>query len=55
VWVDPGATDETAVRLANREAVWNAIGTCVNGRDPAAAASLVERRDTIASPFYGGK
>ena len=55
VWVDPGATDETAVRLANREAVWSAIGTCVNGRDPAAAASLVERRDTIASPFYGGK
>jgi formaldehyde-activating enzyme len=54
VWVDPGAADETAVRVANREAVRKAIGTCVNGRDAAAAASLVERRDTIASPFYGG-
>jgi formaldehyde-activating enzyme len=54
VWVDPGAADETAVRVANREAVRKAIGTCVNGRDPAAAASLVERRDMIASPFYGG-
>jgi formaldehyde-activating enzyme len=54
VWVDPGAADETAVRIANREAVRKAIRTCVNGRDAAAAARLVERRDTIASPFYGG-
>ena len=36
VWVDPGAGDETAVRVANREAVRKAIGTCVNGRDPGA-------------------
>ena len=55
VWVDPRAADETAVRVANREAVRKAIGTCVNGRDPAAAAQLVERRDTIQSPFYGGE
>jgi len=55
VWVDPGASDETAVRLANREATRKAIGTCVNGRDPAAAAALVARRDTITSPFYGGR
>ncbi len=54
VWVDPGASDETAVRLANREAVRKAIGTCVEGRDPAAAAALVERRDELASPFYSG-
>ena len=54
VWVDPGASDETAVRLANREAVRKAIGVCVEGRDPAAAAALVERRDSLASPFYGG-
>jgi formaldehyde-activating enzyme len=54
VWVDPRAADETAVRIANREAVRKALGTCVNGRDPAAAAQLVERRDTIASPFYTG-
>ena len=54
VWVDPGAADETALRIANREAVRKAVGTCVNGRDPAAAARLVERRDTITSPFYRG-
>jgi formaldehyde-activating enzyme len=55
VWVDPQAADETAVRIANRAAVRKAIGTCVNGREPGAAAQLVARRDTIKSPFYGGK
>ena len=54
VWVDPRATDETAVRRANREAVRKAIGCCVEGRDPAAAAALVARRDELASPFYSG-
>jgi formaldehyde-activating enzyme len=54
VWVDPAASDETAVRRANRDAVRKAIGVCVEGRDPAAAAALVERRDSLASPFYGG-
>jgi formaldehyde-activating enzyme len=54
VWVDPAATDETAVRLANRAAVRKAIGVCVEGRDPGAAEDLVERRDTVRSPFYGG-
>lgn len=55
VWVDPGATDETAVRLANREAVRRAVGVCVAGRDPAAAARLVAGRDTVTSPFYRGE
>jgi formaldehyde-activating enzyme len=54
VWVDPRATDEAAVRLANREAVRKAIGVCVEGRDPAAAAALVERRDSLTSPYYRG-
>jgi hypothetical protein len=27
---------------------------CVAGRDAAAAAALVERRDSVTSPFYGG-
>lgn len=54
VWVDPRASDETAVRLANREAMRRAVGVCVEGRDPAAAAALVERRDTLTSPFYSG-
>jgi formaldehyde-activating enzyme len=55
VWVDPRASDETGVRLANRAAVRKAIGTCVEGRDPAAAAALVERRDALKSPFYSGR
>ena len=54
VWVDPNARDETAVRLANREAVRKAIGTCVHGRDPEAAARLVAGRDSLQNPFYGG-
>ena len=54
VWVDPGASDESAVRAANRAAVRKAIGVCVAGRDPAAAAALVARRDELKSPFYTG-
>jgi len=54
VWVDPNATDETAVRHANRLAVRKAIGTCVEGRDPKAAQRLVAERDTLKNPFYSG-
>jgi formaldehyde-activating enzyme len=54
VWVDPNASDETAVRVANRAAVRKAIGTCVEGRDPRAAARLVAERDTLRNPFYDG-
>ena len=54
VWVDPAASDETAVRDANRQAVRKAIGVAVAGRDPDAARALVERRDSVTSPFYGG-
>jgi formaldehyde-activating enzyme len=55
VWVDSKADDETAVRRANREAVRKAIGVCVEGRDPDAAARLVAQRDTLTSPFYSGE
>jgi 5,6,7,8-tetrahydromethanopterin hydro-lyase len=55
VWVDGNATDETAVRDAARAAVRKAVGICVEGRDPAAAAALVERRDSLRNPFYGGR
>jgi formaldehyde-activating enzyme len=54
VWIDPAASDETAVRRAARTAVGNAIGVCVRGRDPQAARALVARRDEVTSPFYGG-
>jgi len=55
VWVDPRASDETAVRVANRAAVRKAIGVCVEGRDPDAVAALVARRDELKSPYYGGE
>ena len=55
VWVDPAAADETAVRKANREAVRNALEVAIRGREPDAARSLVERRDSLRSPFYGGE
>jgi formaldehyde-activating enzyme involved in methanogenesis len=55
VWVDPRADDETAVRKANRAAVRKAIGVCVEGRDPEAAARLVAGRDALTNPFFGGE
>jgi 5,6,7,8-tetrahydromethanopterin hydro-lyase len=55
VWVDPGAVDETAVRVANRAATRKAIGVCVEGRDQDAAKALVERRDSLRNPFYSGE
>jgi 5,6,7,8-tetrahydromethanopterin hydro-lyase len=54
VWVDPTASDETALRLANRQAVRKAIGMCVEGRDADAAARLVAERDSLQNPFYSG-
>jgi 5,6,7,8-tetrahydromethanopterin hydro-lyase len=55
VWVSPAATDETAVRRANRAAMRKAVEVAVRGRDPEAARRLVERRDELTSPFYGGE
>jgi formaldehyde-activating enzyme len=54
VWIDTAATDETAVRAAAREGTRKAIRTCVEGRDPAAVRRLVDERDTLRNPFYGG-
>jgi formaldehyde-activating enzyme len=54
IWIDEAADEETAVRLAAREAVRKAIGVCVEGRNPAAAQRLVDARDSLTSPFYSG-
>ena len=54
IWIDPSASEETAVRKAARVAVRRAIGVAVEGRDAEAALDLVERRDEVTSPFYGG-
>jgi formaldehyde-activating enzyme len=53
IYIDPAATDETAVRLASRAATFKGVRTAREGRGDA-AAELVERRDTITSPFYSG-
>jgi formaldehyde-activating enzyme len=54
VWIDPVAHDESAVRLAAREATLKAVRTAVEGRDPEAAARLVAERDSLKNPFYSG-
>jgi formaldehyde-activating enzyme len=54
IWIDPGASDETAVREAARTAVRRGIGVAVDGRDTDAVRDLVARRDSLTSPFYGG-
>ena len=53
IYIEPDATDETAVRLASRAATLKGIRTARHGRSDAALA-LVERRDEVTSPFYGG-
>ena len=55
VWVDPGASDETAVRAANREAVRHAIGGAVDGPAADVVERLVGGRDSVTNPFYGGQ
>ncbi|MHB1567856.1 MAG: formaldehyde-activating enzyme [Solirubrobacteraceae bacterium] len=54
IYIDPAAHDETAVRIASRAATLKGIRTARQGRDPDAARRLVDRRDTLSSPFYDG-
>jgi 5,6,7,8-tetrahydromethanopterin hydro-lyase len=56
VWVDPEAHDETAVRLANREAARAAIENAAATSDERArhVAALLEARDAARNAFYDG-
>lgn len=54
IYIDPGAGDETAVRVASRAATLKGVRTAAQGRDQAAADALVGRRDSLRSPFYSG-
>jgi formaldehyde-activating enzyme len=54
IYVDPAASDETAVRVASRAAMLKGVRTAVEGRDRDAAQALVDRRDSVTSPFYSG-
>jgi 5,6,7,8-tetrahydromethanopterin hydro-lyase len=53
VYIEPDAGDETAVRVASREATLKGVRTAVQGRD-AQAQAMVDRRDSLRSPFYSG-
>jgi formaldehyde-activating enzyme len=55
IWVHGDVDDETAMRRATRAATHKGVPTAVRGRDPAAARALVERRDGLRNPFYGGQ
>ena len=55
LWIDPAAEDETAVKHSARQAVAAATREAAAGRDPAAAQRLVEGRDDLTHPFYGGR
>jgi formaldehyde-activating enzyme len=54
IYIDAAATDETAVRKASRAATLKGVRTAVEGRAPADARALVDRRDDLRSPFYRG-
>ena len=54
VWVDVAATDETAVRQANREATRAAIEDAVRPPSADRVQSLARRREEATNAFYGG-
>ncbi|PVY97091.1 formaldehyde-activating enzyme [Actinomycetospora cinnamomea] len=54
LWLDTDAQDEQAVCAAAREATAAALREAVEGRDPDAARALVDGRESVTHPFYGG-
>jgi formaldehyde-activating enzyme len=54
IYIEPTADDETAVRAASRAATVKGIRMARRGRNPEAVQALVDRRDSITSPFYNG-
>ncbi|GAA4929849.1 formaldehyde activating enzyme [Actinomycetospora succinea] len=54
LWIDADASDEDAVCRAAREATGRAVAEAARGRAPEDARRLVEQRDTVTHPAYGG-
>jgi 5,6,7,8-tetrahydromethanopterin hydro-lyase len=54
VWVDPDANDETAVRIANRDATRAAIVDALEPPAPEAVQTLAEQRDEATNAYYTG-
>jgi 5,6,7,8-tetrahydromethanopterin hydro-lyase len=55
VWVDPNATDETAVRAANRDAVRRAILDALSNDRGTRIRELIDLRDSATNAFYSGQ
>jgi 5,6,7,8-tetrahydromethanopterin hydro-lyase len=55
LWVDPAAHDETAVRVANREAMRAAIAKAVEDPSADAVQAMAEWREDAANAFYAGE
>ena len=54
IYVDPAASDETTVRVAARAATLKGVRTARHGRPVEDVQALVDRRDSVTSPFYSG-
>ena len=54
VWVDPAASDEVAVRDANREAMRRALADAVSPPGADAVSALAARREEARSAYFGG-
>lgn len=52
VWVDPDASDQKAVRVANRDAVARAIRQAIDGPSQAQIELLLRDRGTLTNGFY---
>lgn len=55
VWVDPAVRDETAVRIANREATRAAISDAVTDRGADHALAIASRRENAHNGYYSGR
>jgi 5,6,7,8-tetrahydromethanopterin hydro-lyase len=52
VWVDPAASDQKAVRAANRDAVGRAVRKAVKGPADGEVDRLLRERGTLVNGFY---
>jgi len=55
VWVDPAASDETAVRKANRAATRAAVADALTDRDAQFVREVAARREHASNSYYKGK
>lgn len=55
VWIDAVAEDETAVRVAAREAMRTAIADAVSPPSAEDVRALAERREHARGAYYGGR